>query len=123
MPVPPPEPGPLPFVPSVPLPPPEPGAPGIFAMADQGRIRDLVTGAGLEDPRIRVVHHPKNRGYGGALLSGFAAATRTWVFYTDGDAQYDPAEMEAALVVAKAERIEDDGARVGERFGRHDVHS
>jgi glycosyltransferase involved in cell wall biosynthesis len=46
-------------------------------------------------PQVRVVHHPQNRGYGGALRSGFAAATRELVFYTDGDAQYDPAEMEA----------------------------
>jgi len=44
-------------------------------------------------PQVRVVHHEKNRGYGGALRSGFAAATREVVFYTDGDAQYDPAEM------------------------------
>jgi glycosyltransferase involved in cell wall biosynthesis len=43
---------------------------------------------------VRVVHHPKNRGYGGALRTGFASATRELVFYTDGDAQYDPAEME-----------------------------
>jgi glycosyltransferase involved in cell wall biosynthesis len=46
-------------------------------------------------PQVRVVHHETNRGYGGALRSGFAAATRDLVFYTDGDAQYDPAEMEA----------------------------
>ena len=46
-------------------------------------------------PQVRVVHHAQNRGYGGALRSGFAAATRELVFYTDGDAQYDPAEMEA----------------------------
>ena len=46
-------------------------------------------------PQVRVVHHERNRGYGGALRSGFAAATRELVFYTDGDAQYDPAEMEA----------------------------
>jgi glycosyltransferase involved in cell wall biosynthesis len=39
------------------------------------------------------VHHPRNRGYGGALRSGFEAATRDLVFYTDGDAQYDPKEM------------------------------
>jgi glycosyltransferase involved in cell wall biosynthesis len=44
-------------------------------------------------PEVRVVHHPRNRGYGGALRSGFAAATRELIFYTDGDAQYDPAEM------------------------------
>jgi glycosyltransferase involved in cell wall biosynthesis len=46
-------------------------------------------------PKVRVVHHDRNRGYGGALRSGFAAATRDLVFYTDGDAQYDPAELEA----------------------------
>jgi glycosyltransferase involved in cell wall biosynthesis len=44
-------------------------------------------------PEVRVVHHGRNRGYGGALQSGFKAATRDLVFYTDGDAQYDPAEM------------------------------
>jgi glycosyltransferase involved in cell wall biosynthesis len=44
-------------------------------------------------PEVRVVHHERNRGYGGALRSGFEAARREYVFYTDGDAQYDPAEM------------------------------
>ena len=45
-------------------------------------------------PQVRIVHHAKNRGYGGALRTGFATATRELVFYTDGDAQYDPAEMD-----------------------------
>jgi len=45
-------------------------------------------------PQVRIVHHEKNRGYGGALRTGFASATRELVFYTDGDGQYDPAEME-----------------------------
>jgi glycosyltransferase involved in cell wall biosynthesis len=44
-------------------------------------------------PTVRVVHHATNRGYGGALQTGFASATKEIVFYTDGDAQYDPAEM------------------------------
>ena len=44
-------------------------------------------------PEVKVVHHGRNRGYGGALQSGFKAATRDLVFYTDGDAQYDPSEM------------------------------
>jgi glycosyltransferase involved in cell wall biosynthesis len=44
-------------------------------------------------PQVRVVHHAENRGYGGALRTGFAGAAKEWVFYTDGDAQYDPAEM------------------------------
>src|SRR4030095_9216122 len=44
-------------------------------------------------PEVRVVHHGRTRGYGGALRSGFEASTRDLIFYTDGDAQYDPAEM------------------------------
>jgi glycosyltransferase involved in cell wall biosynthesis len=60
------------------------------------------TGEILEDlaaryPRLRVVTHPRNRGYGGALRSGFAHATKDLVFYTDGDAQYDPRELALLL--------------------------
>src|SRR5918912_833789 len=44
-------------------------------------------------PRLRVLHHPANRGYGGNLRSMFAVATKDLIFYTDGDAQYDPAEL------------------------------
>ena len=44
-------------------------------------------------PWLRVVHHETNRGYGGALRTGFATASKELVFYTDGDAQYDPREM------------------------------
>jgi glycosyltransferase involved in cell wall biosynthesis len=40
-----------------------------------------------------VVHHPANRGYGGALRTGFETASKELVFYTDGDAQYDPREL------------------------------
>ena len=53
-----------------------------------------------EQPRLRVVTHEQNRGYGGALLSGFGAATSQWVFYTDGDAQFDPAELEQLVLQA-----------------------
>ncbi|MCC6391326.1 MAG: glycosyltransferase family 2 protein [Bryobacterales bacterium] len=42
---------------------------------------------------LRVVTHAANRGYGGALRSGFAAARKDLVFYTDGDGQYDPREL------------------------------
>lgn len=44
-------------------------------------------------PRLRCVTHETNRGYGGALRSGFAAARGDWIFYTDGDAQYDVREL------------------------------
>jgi glycosyltransferase involved in cell wall biosynthesis len=48
-------------------------------------------------PRLRVVTHAVNRGYGGALRSGFAAATKDLVFYTDGDGQYDVGELPKLL--------------------------
>jgi glycosyltransferase involved in cell wall biosynthesis len=43
---------------------------------------------------LKVVEHKKNRGYGGALRSGFKAASKELVFYTDGDYQYDVTEMD-----------------------------
>jgi glycosyltransferase involved in cell wall biosynthesis len=46
-------------------------------------------------PQVKVIHHSENRGYGGALRTGFAAASKELVAYTDGDAQYDPSELEA----------------------------
>lgn len=50
--------------------------------------------------KVRTIRHPANRGYGGALRSGIAAARYDWIFYTDGDGQYDPHELE--LLVRKA---------------------
>ena len=44
-------------------------------------------------PQVKVVHHEVNRGYGGALRTGFATASKEFIFYTDGDAQYDPTEL------------------------------
>jgi glycosyltransferase involved in cell wall biosynthesis len=44
-------------------------------------------------PQVRAVHHPTNRDYGAALQTGFRSATKDLIFYTDGDAQYDPAEL------------------------------
>jgi glycosyltransferase involved in cell wall biosynthesis len=65
---------------------------------------------------VRIVHHAKNRGYGGALRSGFASATKEWIFYTDGDAQYDPRELKklAALVRPDVDFIN------GWKIERHD---
>jgi len=44
-------------------------------------------------PHLRVITHEKNRGYGGAIRSGITNATKDLIFYTDGDAQYDPREL------------------------------
>jgi glycosyltransferase involved in cell wall biosynthesis len=65
---------------------------------------------------LKVIHHGKNRGYGGALRSGFAAASKELVFYTDGDAQYDPREM-ARLFGALAPGVDFVN---GYKISRHD---
>lgn len=44
-------------------------------------------------PFLRILTHPVNQGYGAALRTGFAAAAKDYVFYTDGDGQYDPTEL------------------------------
>jgi glycosyltransferase involved in cell wall biosynthesis len=47
--------------------------------------------------RLRVITHERNRGYGGALRSGIAAASKDLVFYTDSDGQYDVGELPLLL--------------------------
>ena len=42
---------------------------------------------------VRAVHHEQNRGYGGALRTGFETAAKDLIFYTDGDGQYDVREL------------------------------
>jgi glycosyltransferase involved in cell wall biosynthesis len=45
------------------------------------------------DPRVRVVHHPRNLGYGAALRSGFAASRHDLLAYTDGDRQFHVVDL------------------------------
>jgi glycosyltransferase involved in cell wall biosynthesis len=56
-----------------------------------GAIADRLAGA---DPHVKVVHHPVNRGYGGAVISGIRAASKPYVLLCDGDGQFDPADIE-----------------------------
>ena len=46
---------------------------------------------------LKVLTHRQALGYGGALRKGFATASKDLVFYTDGDAQYDPREIRLLL--------------------------
>jgi glycosyltransferase involved in cell wall biosynthesis len=68
--------------------------------------------------RLRVIHHPQNRGYGAALASGFREARKDLIFYTDGDAQYDVREL------ARLVPLMTDGVDVvnGYKFRRADPH-
>jgi glycosyltransferase involved in cell wall biosynthesis len=67
-------------------------------------------------PLLRVVTHAKNRGYGGALRSGFAASRKEFVFYTDGDGQYDVGELPRLLELVGP----DTGLVNGYKLDRHD---
>lgn len=46
------------------------------------------------EPRVRLVQHAVNQGFGSAVLTGFTSATKDWIFYTDADRQFVLAELE-----------------------------
>ena len=50
-----------------------------------------------EIAEVRAIHNNPNLGYGGALQAGFRAATKDWVFYTDGDGQFDFEEIDKLI--------------------------
>lgn len=56
-------------------------------------------------PEVRMVHHPVNRGYGAALKSGIGAARYAWIFYTDGDNQFDLTEIPLLLALRHEHEI------------------
>ena len=55
--------------------------------------------------QLRVILHENNQGYGGALKSGFTSSSKEWIFYTDGDFQYDVSEI-SSLIAALGEGID-----------------
>lgn len=66
------------------------------AIIDVLKIKDQILkikNTDQKSKRIKIINHEKNRGYGGALRSGFENAKKDLVFYTDCDAQYDPREL------------------------------
>ncbi len=54
-------------------------------------------------PQLRVIEHEQPSGYGGNVRAGIAACTKEWVFYTDGDAQYDARELELLVKALRPE--------------------
>lgn len=59
-----------------------------------GEIADRLA---AEHAQVRAVHNKPNLGYGGALQRGYREATKDWVFYTDGDGQFDFEEIDRLL--------------------------
>ena len=67
-----------------------------------GEIADRLA---AELPEVKVVHNKPNQGYGGALSAGFRAATKNWIFYTDGDGQFDMNEIADILPLLETHDI------------------
>jgi glycosyltransferase involved in cell wall biosynthesis len=82
------------------------------------RTPELADDLAAADPRVRV-HHQPNRGYGGALRAGFEHASGELIGFSDGDLQFDLAEMSRLL-----ERLDETGRPVdvviGYRIKRRD---
>jgi len=68
------------------------------------------------DPRVHAVHHGTRRGYGGALRSGFLSATKEFIFFTDGDRQFEIADVRRLIDV-----IDGVDAVIGYRLKRQDL--
>ncbi|MFQ5811931.1 MAG: glycosyltransferase family 2 protein [Anaerolineae bacterium] len=79
------------------------------------RTSEVVEELAESYPQVRLVRHEVNRGYGGALNSGFKAATRDLIFFTSSDNQYDVAEVKKLLpYIESAELV------IGYRADRRD---
>lgn len=68
-----------------------------------------------EVPQVRAVHNRPNIGYGGAVRRGFAEAQKEYVFFTDGDGQFDLHEVDRLIVL-----LADCDIAVGYRANRAD---
>jgi len=55
--------------------------------------REVLQDLASKNKNLKLIFHDQNKGYGGALQSGFKAASKDLVFYTDGDGQYDVTEL------------------------------
>jgi len=67
-----------------------------------GEIADRLV---AEIPGVRAVHNNPNLGYGGALTRGFREARKNWIFYTDGDGQFDFNEIPKVLPLLETHDI------------------
>lgn len=61
------------------------------------RTAEILTQLSIENPRVRMVSHERNQGYGAAVWTGFISATKDLVFLTDGDKQFDVDELSLLL--------------------------
>ncbi len=73
-----------------------------IVVVDDGSADDtwnLLQTLAAEYPFFKPIRHEVNRGYGAALITGFANCSKELIFYTDGDGQYDVEELTQLLAV------------------------
>ncbi len=61
----------------------------------------VVKAVAKSDPQVRLVEHKRNLGYGMSLRSGLAHARCDWVFFTDGDGQFDLNQLKEFVPLAQ----------------------
>ena len=61
------------------------------------RTREIIEGLANKDPRVRIIDHESNRGYGASLRSGFYSAKYPWIAFMDSDGQFDFSEITAFI--------------------------
>lgn len=64
---------------------------------------DVLARLRRDNPRLRVIRHPVNRGQSAALVTGVVAARSPWVVTLDGDGQNDPQDIGRLLTVCGQE--------------------
>src|SRR5215475_4260094 len=69
------------------------------------RTGEILTRLAQEAPRVRPQQHAQDRGYGAALRTGFDAASKRYVFYMDGDGQFDINDLDKLLPLASEDVI------------------
>lgn len=79
------------------------------------RTREIADRLAKEDGRIRAIHHETNLGYGAAIRSGMNACQKEYIFFTDGDNQFDVSQI--SLLVPFIPQYD---AVIGFRLNRQD---
>ena len=79
------------------------------------RTLEILENLQKEIPQLRPQNHPQNKGYGAALRTGFDAAVKRFVFYMDGDGQFDINDLDKILPLATDEENIVTGYRIERR--------
>jgi glycosyltransferase involved in cell wall biosynthesis len=69
------------------------------------RTAEILAALQREFPRVRAQQRAQNGGYGAALRTGFDAAAKRYVFYMDGDGQFDINDLDKLLPLASEDVI------------------